>query len=56
MTAREIATRLIAGTGGITPTRVAKAKALAVRSGVAWTDVLAVLTESERQAVEAADD
>ena len=56
MTAKEIAARLTGSAKGISPIRVQKAQALAQRSGVAWADVLAVLSETDRVAVEAAHD
>jgi len=51
MTAREIAARLTESAKGITQVRVQKAQALAQRSGIAWADVLAALSDEQRATV-----
>jgi len=56
MTAREIAARLTESAKGISLLRVQKAQALAQRSGVAWADVLAALSDEQRATVEQARD
>lgn len=48
MTAREIASRLVDSPKGITPKRTEKAKILAQRSKVDWSDVLACLSPEEQ--------
>lgn len=48
VTALEIASRLVDSPKGITPKRTEKAKILAQRSKVDWSDVLACLTPDQR--------
>ncbi len=51
MKAREVVDRLFS-TKGVTPARIEKAKALAQRSGLQWSDVLDAMNSTEREMVE----
>ena len=48
MTAQAIANRLTESAKGVTPERVQKAQAAAMRARVAWADVVACLPEDVR--------
>ncbi len=50
MTAHEIILRLF-NAKGVTVVRIAKAQALADRSGISWASVLAVMTDAQRNEV-----
>jgi len=50
MTAADIIAKLFSAKG-VTPPRILKAQALASRSQIAWADVLAAMTDSQRQQV-----
>jgi hypothetical protein len=51
VTAADIAARLCLSYRGVTPERVKKAQALAVRSHVQWHDVLDAMTPEQQRSV-----